>query len=307
MKAILELTKAITDDNYHSQQFDVWGSDKNILFINPQLSGKHLYKMLLPSRIMRSEGISTAITTISKYDPHGQLLGGKEVELNDTMINWAEYFVFPFTTQPLGDLYERIREINSDAKIVYSIDFNFYELSDKHPYKYIFDELSVISDVEDNIFFSDIALVSNAKFQELLTYKFKELITKGKYKGVPTKLVVGCFPFMIDSEIMYENVEFDIQDFCTVTHTPFVKEELEKTSKVFEELKTKDIKGKDKDIPLKNTSPKPIKKSVIKTVKANGSTKKRTAAKSTTTKSTTAKSKSSKSSSKPSSSRTTKK
>ena len=263
----------ITDQDYHRQQFDTWGKEKNILFISPQLSTNHLYTMLLPSRIMRSDDISTAITTISKFDPVGQLLGGKEVELTDEMIDWGEYFVFPFTTQPLvNSMYTRIRERNGEAKIVYSIDFNFYELSDKHPYKDIFDEPSVFNDVEDNIFFSDIALVSNMIFQKYLQHKFKELI-KGKYLNIHTKMVVGCFPFMIDSSIMCENVDYEGQDMVKVVHTPAVQKELNKVESVSKELKEKDIKNNSKLIPIES-KPKTIKKTAIKSVKDNGNSRK---------------------------------
>lgn len=273
MKAIIELERSMTDEAYCNQQFDTWGKEKNILFINPQLSGKHLYKMLLPSRIMRSENISTAITTISKFDPEGQLLGGKEVEFTDKIIDWAEYFVFPFTTQPLvSEIYARIRERNPEAKIVYSIDFNFYELSDKHPYKYIFNESSVLNDVEDNIFFADIALVSNKEFQKYLITKIRGLI-KDKYKDIYTKLVVGCFPFMIDTKIMYENVDFDAQDLETVIHPDAVKAEIDKTAEVSKKIKEKDIKQNKKNIPVE-TKPKAVKKTAIKSVKPNGNSRK---------------------------------
>ncbi len=272
MKAILELTRAITDADYHNQQFESWGREKNILFINPQLSGKHLYKMLLPSRTMRSDDICTAITTISKFDPEGQLFGGKEVELTNKMIDWADYLVFPFTTQPLvSEIYTMIRERNSNAKIVYSIDFNFYELSERHPYKYIFNESTVMNDVEDNIFFADIALVSNRELQKYIINKCKELI-KDKYKGVPTKLCVANIPYMIDSSILYENVEYDMQDLLTVKHTPAVQKELEKTAEVSKVIKEKDIKKNNKKLPLK-TKPKKIKKTELKSVKTNGNRK----------------------------------
>lgn len=269
MKAIIELTRSMTDEAYCNQQFDTWGREKNILFINPQLSGKHLYKMLLPSRIMRSENISTAITTISKFDPEGQLLGGKEVEFTDKIIDWAEYFVFPFTTQPLvSEIYARIRERNPEAKIVYSIDFNFYELSEKHPYKYIFSESSVINDVEDNIFFADIALVSNRELQKYIITKVKELI-KDKYKGVSTKLAIGSFPFMIDTSIIYENVDFDAQDIGTVIHPKEVEDEIHKTEMVSKKIKAEDVQKKQKKIPLES-KPKKVSKKAIKSVKPNG-------------------------------------
>lgn len=272
MKTILELTRVIADINYHKQQFQTQGNEKNILFINPQLSGRHLYTMLLPSQIMRSPDVATAITTISKYDPIGQLLGGKEVELTDEMIDWAEYLVFPFTTQPLvSEIYTRIRDRNPDAKIVYSIDFNFYELSAKHPYKYIFNENTVMNDVEDNIFFADIALVSNTELQKYIVNKCRELI-KNKYKGVSTRLSIGYFPYMIDTKIMFENVDYEIQDLLTVKHIPTIEKELKKISEVAKAIKKKDIKKNDKKIPL-ISKPKKIIKSALKEIKTNGNKK----------------------------------
>ncbi len=55
MKDVLALTKAITDPTFYKEMFDEWGEEKNILFVSPQLSGKHLYKTLLPYFLMQSE------------------------------------------------------------------------------------------------------------------------------------------------------------------------------------------------------------------------------------------------------------
>ena len=146
MKSVIDLVRAIGDEKNFDSQFLTRGYEKNILFVNPQLSKKHFYKMILPFFTLRLKDqnrtrVKTAITTISKYDPEGQLLGGREVEVNEKtakMYQWADFIVFPFTTQPLvSEVYAFIRKINPNAKIMYQIDFDYYNLPEQHPYKYI--------------------------------------------------------------------------------------------------------------------------------------------------------------------------
>jgi hypothetical protein len=295
MKAILDLVTAISDNNNFEEQFKVNGRDKNILFVNPQLSSRHLYKMIIPYFAMRSENVVTAITAISKYDPEGQLLGGKEVDLKPHMIEWADFIVFPFTTQPLvSEIYQMIRSVNPNTKIIYQVDFNYYELSSKNPYRIIFDEPSVLSSVEDNIYFADFVLVSNTAFQSYLLKKL-ESVVKEKYDNVIPNVKIGCMPIMMDTELFLGNVDNgEVEDLILVdqdinpppivelekkedsgiiteseltpkpqhNHTEVVTNLIKETSKKASEVKQK--KGKTKSIKNGNNSTKSTKKSTIK-------------------------------------------
>lgn len=249
MKPILDLTKAIGDVNYFLGQFTKLGTDKNILFINPQLSGKCLYKMILPFFSMYNEKVATAISGLMRYDYEGQLLGGDEVILTDEMIEWSDFIVFPFTTQPLvAEYYERIRKVNQDSKIVFLVDFNFYELPDLHPYKKVFDEPTVMSAVEDNIWFSDICLTSNAEFTAYLLEKFKEL-QKIKYYDTYSNLVMACMPYMIDTEIALKNIEFDPMKPVLINpneHDPTTKSHIDEVEKTADAIKEADMADKNK-------------------------------------------------------------
>lgn len=221
MKNIFDLKHAITNKQYFSEQFSKEKrKEKNIVFVNPQLSNKHLYKMLLPVFWFnfKESNVATAVTGISEYNAESQLFGEGEWEhLTDDMIRWATSIVLPFTVQPLVlDLYARIRNINPYVTIIYNVDFNFYELKEMHPYSYIFKEEAVIDAVEDNMFHADVILVSNFALQDYLFNVFEELM-KTKYRNATRKakedsLRIEWLQLYIDNLIVLGNVEFDIQE-----------------------------------------------------------------------------------------------
>jgi len=249
MKPILDLTRAISNADYFLNQFTKWGDDKNILFVNPQLSGKCLYKMILPFFSMFNEKIATAISGLSRYDYEGQIYGSDEIFIADEMIEWSDFIVFPFTTQPLvSEFYAKIREVKEDVKIVFLVDFNFYELSSLHPYKKVFDEPMALSATEDNIWFADICLTSNAVLAQVLIEKFTAL-GQSKYVETPSYLSIACMPYMIDTDIVLKNVEFDPMKPVLVNpneHINETKKHIEEIAKAAEVVKEADIAEKQK-------------------------------------------------------------
>lgn len=250
MKSILDLTKAINNEAYFNKQFSNWGEEKNILFVNPQLSGKCLYKIILPFFSIFNEKVATAISGISKYDYEGQILGGDEINISEEMIDWSDFIVFPFTTQPLvSEFYDKIRSIKPDVKIIFLIDFNFYVLSDLHPYKHIFDEPTALSATEDNIWFADICLTSNPELTHFMVNKFRDDLSKNKYSEHVSYLSFASMPYMIDTEIILKNIEFDPMKpvlFNPNEHDPEIKKRINEVAEVAEEIKEADIADKNK-------------------------------------------------------------
>lgn len=284
MKPIIDIVQSINSEDFFINQFDDNTAGKNFLFVNPQLSGKHLYKMLLPYFGLNKKGeLNTAITHISKYDPEGQLLGGKEVSIHPQMIEWADYVIFPFTTQPLfTEIYTNIRKMNPNAIICYQIDFNFYELYNEHPYKKIFDEPTVLSAVEDNLLFSDVIIVSNQELYKYLIDKLKNVIDE-KYQNDLDNIKCGiiCVPYFIDTEIVLKNTDYKGQDLYNVVaekqqevsvdiknNTEEVKKEELSTDTKKEETKhnpavTEKInKASAKALEIKKNNPKKSKKTI---------------------------------------------
>jgi hypothetical protein len=216
MKDVLSLTRAITEVEYYSDMFEKWGEDKNILFVSPQLSGRHLYKTILPFFCLRSQDVATAITSLKRYDYKKQLLDF-QIDLNDDMVDWADIIVFPFTTQPLvEEIYTRIREIKPEAKIFFSVDFNFYELSKSHPFSEIFSDENIINDVESNMYFADMVLVTNLQLLNYIVEKIQKL-QETKFKNVEGYMSICGLPLFIDSKILLKNVDYDTQNTQSVT------------------------------------------------------------------------------------------
>lgn len=268
MKAVLDLTKAIKNKGYYDEQFQESGTLKNILYVSPQLTSKHLYKFIIPFFSFYNQRVRTAITDLTKYNPYGQI-----VQLNATLtsaeIKWANYIVFPFTTMDLSKgygLYDAIREINPDCKIVFFVDFNYYELSNEHPHKELFTFPNIIESTERNILMADLCLVSNLNLQIYLSKTFNELV-KTKYKdieNVPVKF--NAIPYLTDDQIVLQNVDFELNK-----PEPVINKELFiKVAEVADEIKKEDLSNnKEKAKKLSNAKPSP-KKEVEKTKKVRG-------------------------------------
>lgn len=268
MKAVLDLTKAITDKRYYKEQFEGQGTDKNILFIEPQLASEHLYKYILPFFSFYNENIYTAITSLEKYSPFEQLVGIKNIP-SQKEIMWANYIVFPFTTMDLSKqygFYEAIREVNPNCKIVFFVDFNFYEVPDGHPHKKLFEFDNVIDSTERNIILSDICLTSNIYLCDALLKKFTEL-SETKYQNIENIAVnFGAIPYLIDEEIVLQNVEFEFSKPAPVINRDIFK----KVAEVADEIKKEDLENnKEKAVKISNKKDTPKKAPKTKKVVAD--------------------------------------
>lgn len=212
MKEVLDLFKESTDPEFIQGQLLKVHDNKNVFFINPQLNGRHFYKYLLPYIAMYEfHQWGTAVSSVDKYKPNKEYEQSK-IPLNSPQILWADYIVFPFTTQFLPEIYQRLKSINPQVNIVYHVDFNYYKLSKKHVLYEKFHSEQAISDIEDNIFYSDLTIVTNPKLSEILLDKFSNELTKEKYKGIRTNLEICCQPLFIDMPVIMENIELDIPE-----------------------------------------------------------------------------------------------
>ena len=100
------------------------------------------------------------------------------VQLKSTLttkeVLWANFIVFPFTTDDLSKpygLYEAIRELNPNCKIVFFVDFNYYNLPLEHPHKGLFDFPVSVDATERNILYSDLCLTTNIMLRNFLLKK----------------------------------------------------------------------------------------------------------------------------------------
>lgn len=251
MRQIIELKNKINDREFFLSQFDKSG-EKNILFVNPNLGGKQLYRSILPYiKLPQMLNVATAITSLDSFGVREQLMGYKPLSLfspeNDNedkimMVKWATVIVFPATIQPLKEIYDHIRSINPNVKILYSIDFNYWLMPEDHPLKELFNDDMMLEFIEDNIYFSDSVLVSNQLMQAFLIKRMGELV-ETRYRQVERNAVneiinVRVLPLLIDEDIVLDNVEFSTENLIFKVPLP-EENEVEGVSDKKEEVKPK--------------------------------------------------------------------
>jgi len=233
MKKIIELKRNLANHEYFMSQFEQQGTER-MLFVNPSLSGKYLYKMLLP-HLDKTPGIATAVTSLSDFSVEEQLVGYKSLDIlspenasedQTKMIRWATRIVFPFVAQPLHEIYDHIRSINPHCTVEFTIDFNCWELPVSHPLKTMFDEDIVLPIVCDNMYFSDAVVVSNEAMRQYLVQLLGNLV-KTTYLGIQRNAVnemieINHEPFWTSEKIVFENVDYDPKDIIFKVPVPAV-------------------------------------------------------------------------------------
>jgi len=150
--------------------------------------------------------MGTAMIGMDKFKPNNEY-DFTNIPLYSKQILWADYIIFPFSVQNLSPLYENIRYINPEVKIVYNVDFNFYLLSETHPLHEKFNNEETISVLEDNIFFADLCLTTNMELSKYLATKFSDELNETKYKGIESNVEIATLPLLIDEPLIMENIE----------------------------------------------------------------------------------------------------
>ena len=160
-----------------------------------------------------SGSAATAITSLGKYNPFEQIVGLGEGVLYNYQITWADFIVFPFTTDDLSKdnyWYQAIREIKPSCKIVFSVDYDFYNLPDGHKMKELFSHPQMVKNVEKNMLFADLVFTTNYHLSEFLVHRVNHLVTN-EYKSAldSDKLhlsAVKTIGYNIDRSIVTENI-----------------------------------------------------------------------------------------------------
>jgi hypothetical protein len=149
---------------------------------------------------------------------------------------------------------------------VFFVDFNFYEVPEGHPHKELFDFENIIEATEMNIMLSDLCLTSNIHLCNMLLEKFTEL-SETKYKDIQNISVnFGAIPYLIDEQIVLQNVEFEFSKPAPVINRDIFK----KVAEVADEIKKEDLENnKEKAVKLSNKKQTPKKAPKTKKVVAD--------------------------------------
>ena len=169
---IKQLYENFSNQENVQKQFKKTGK-KNVLFVTPTITGENFYRIMMPYASLSRQGYGVALMGVTAYNPTQSYEKRVTTGLNSKHIIWASTIVFPFTTQPLKTIFQSIKTVNPNCKIVYNLDYNVFHLPSYHPLKQEITE-EKINSVEENILYADLTLVDNEFLKEYLLNKHFE-------------------------------------------------------------------------------------------------------------------------------------
>lgn len=154
------------------------GRQPNILFMSPMLNKQGLYRMIFPSLELNANGnFNCIITNIIPEDPT-KSIDNFNVPVKPELIQWADYVVFPTTTQRLNRIMADIKKLNPNVKVFMDVDRNYHKIN---PNNYLFSRYKpYMRQIEDNMLYADAVLFPDRMvemyYQTLLQNKIKRAI-----------------------------------------------------------------------------------------------------------------------------------
>lgn len=180
-----------------------FGSNKiKVLFISPRMDEAGWYQQILPAIYFSKKGkyITSCITNISKSKQELDSTTNKFI-VPKILIKSANIIVFPFVHQDLEMPYKAIRAINPKAKIVYTVDYNFYNVPEKHNQKKVLSDENIILCIEKNIYYSDKVFVPNMNIIDMLSEKLQNKF------DIQKNIYVERVPYLLSPE-NYSGIDF---------------------------------------------------------------------------------------------------
>jgi len=219
MKIVNDLYKNVREVKWYLEQFSYSKSTgvKNVLFIDPIMMNFDFYTMIIPYLALAEEPekYQTAITGLYRFS---EIETKPQTRLTESQVKWADVIVIPNQLEWFGQLNSEIREVNPNAKIIQTLEFDFYEITNDH---YLLQDSNleeilkqrkepitaksknelrpelkeyIVNRLEQNLKFADRILVLN-----------QNLLQKLKSKGF--KDVQYC-PILIDEQTFLENIDY---------------------------------------------------------------------------------------------------
>jgi len=140
MKIISDLYDNIRKVDYYKKQFGFSEDRKNILFVDPVMVSFDFYSMIVPFLCLEQTGkFRTALTGLYRFSEIDNI----HTKISESEIRWADVIVLPMTLESFAkpkELFDQIKAIKPDIKIVQTVEFDFYEITNEH---YFLDEKEI--------------------------------------------------------------------------------------------------------------------------------------------------------------------
>ncbi len=168
MRTIKELKAKLHSKNSFQTRYDIEPDNKiHLLYVSPKMNATGYYRMIAPALEINKMATHKAIITSIESNDFSNNLTEMVHQLDERLITWADYVIFPSLFSDVSYLFQVIKTLNPSVQLVMDVDRNYFTMFDSIPLsrKLTNDKLKCL---ENNLGLMDIVTVANEAFQKFL-------------------------------------------------------------------------------------------------------------------------------------------
>ena len=168
MRTIKELQNRLNLKNSFDSRYNIEQDDKiHLLYVSPTLNSTGYYRMIAPALEINKTNTHKAIITSIETNDFSKKLSGFVNQLDERLISWADYIIFPSLFSDVNYLIQAIKTLNPAIQLVMDVDRNYFAVPISIPLSQKLTEEKVKC-FENNLGLMDMVTVTNEAFQKFL-------------------------------------------------------------------------------------------------------------------------------------------
>ena len=168
MRTIKELQQRLDFQYSFDSRYDIEQDDKiHLLYVSPKLNATGYYRMIAPALEINKTDTHKAIITSIETNDFSKKLSDFVNQLDERLIVWADYIIFPSLFSDVNYLIKAINTLNPSVQLVMDVDRNYFAVPLSIPLSQKLTE-EKLKCFQSNLGLMDIVTVSNEAFQKFL-------------------------------------------------------------------------------------------------------------------------------------------
>lgn len=168
MRTIKELQRRLNLKNSFDSRYNIGQDDKiHLLYVSPILNATGYYRMIAPALEINKTDTHKAIITSIETNDFSKKLSDFVNQLDERLIVWADYIVFPSLFSDISYLMQAIKTLNPSVQLVMDVDRNYFAVPISFPLSQKLTQ-EKLKCFETNLGLMDMVTVANEAFQKFL-------------------------------------------------------------------------------------------------------------------------------------------
>lgn len=168
MRTVKELRAKLNPKNSFQTRYNLEPDDKiHLLYVSPKMNATGYYRMIAPALEINKTATHKAIITSIENNDFSINLTEMIHQLDERLIAWADYIIFPSLFSDVGYLFQVIKTLNPSVQLVMDVDRNYFAMPDSIPLSRKLTK-EKLKQLEYNLGIVDLVTVANESFQKFL-------------------------------------------------------------------------------------------------------------------------------------------